>query len=70
MKGLIFLHGEDKKNAESPSKKEPYYIDDEPDFPIKVQPLPINPYGFAPLDEIKPPDLTRGGYSIHSDLSY
>ncbi len=70
LKGLIFLHGEDKKNAESPSKKEPYYIDDEPDFPIKVQPLPINPYGFAPLDEIKPPDLTRGGYSIHSDLSY
>lgn len=29
-----------------------------------------NIYGLLPLDEIKVPELTKGGYSIHSDLGY
>ncbi len=73
LKGLIFLHGQDKNTV--PSSKSGAVESSEvqvsvPQIQPQVQPQQPNPYGFAPLDEIRVPDLTRGGYSIHSDLSY
>ena len=80
LKGLIFLHGQDKNSVVSPRQ----VTDNTSEIPASTSQgqyqagllpqvqthTPPNPYGFAPLDEIRVPDLTRGGYSIHSDLSY
>lgn len=80
LKGLIFLHGQDKNSVVSPRQ----VTDNTSEIPVSTSQgqyqagllpqvqthTPPNPYGFAPLDEIRVPDLTRGGYSIHSDLSY
>lgn len=73
LKGLIFLHGQDKNTV--PSSKSGAVVSSDvqvsaPQIQPQVQPQQVNSYGFAPLDEIRVPDLTRGGYSIHSDLSY
>ncbi|MCM1338585.1 MAG: hypothetical protein NC191_02815 [Muribaculaceae bacterium] len=83
-KGLIFLHGQDKSSVKSNLKQpaaeevsvnsssEINQDDLQPLQPIAptIQSAAPNPYGLPPLDEIRVPDLTRGGYSIHSELSY
>ena len=70
-KDLIFLHGEDKSNAKSirRDKKQNSNISEEEKLPLlKPQTKPVvDTMGLPPLDEIKVPELTRGGYSIHSE---
>jgi hypothetical protein len=79
-KNLIFLHGEDKQTAKnrfsfnvngreiqqdvennSTQVSQPYQ---------QVQKQINNEFNLMPLDEIKVPDLTGGGYSIHSEYMY
>lgn len=73
-KGLIFLHGQDKSSFRNSGYNtqtqalESGYSEYPVSAPAQVQ--PANQYDFAPLDEIRVPDLTRGGYSIHSELPY
>jgi hypothetical protein len=72
-KGLIFLHGQDKstitKSTQETSQSEvsqqqEYY----PQPAQQVSRQAVDNFGLPPLDEIKVPELTKGGYSIHSDF--
>jgi hypothetical protein len=72
-KGLIFLHGQDKstitKSTQETSQSEvsqqqEYY----PQPAQQVSRQAVDNFGLQPLDEIKVPELTKGGYSIHSDF--
>lgn len=70
-KNLIFLHGEDKSNAKVTrrEKKQNSNINEKEQLPLlkpQAKPL-VDTMGLPPLDEIKVPELTRGGYSIHSE---
>lgn len=69
-KDLIFLHGEDKSSAKiNRREKIQNTTTQEEGLPLlKPQIKPeIDTLGLPPLDEIKVPELTRGGYSIHSE---
>ena len=70
-KDLIFLHGEDKSNAKTTrrDKKQNTNISEEEQLPLlkpQIKPV-VDTMGLPPLDEIKVPELIRGGYSIHSE---
>lgn len=70
-KDLIFLHGEDKTSTKSSRRenKQNSGVSEEERLPLlkpQVKPV-VDTMGLPPLDEIKIPDLTRGGYSIHSE---
>ena len=79
-KNLIFLHGEDKQTAKSrfnfnvngreiqQSTGEKSLQDVKPIQNIQQQ--INNEFNLPPLDEIRTPDLTRDGYSIHSEYIY
>ena len=79
-KNLIFLHGEDKQTAKSrfnfnvngreiqQSTGEKSLQDVKPIQNIQQQ--INNEFNLPPLDEIRTPDLTRDGYSIHSEYMY
>ena len=79
-KNLIFLHGEDKQTAKSrfnfnvngreiqQSTGEKSLQDVKPIQNIQQQ--INNEFNLLPLDEIRTPDLTRDGYSIHSEYMY
>lgn len=79
-KNLIFLHGEDKQTAKSrfnfnvngreiqQSTGEKSVQDVKPIQNIQQQ--INNEFNLPPLDEIRTPDLTRDGYSIHSEYMY
>lgn len=77
-KNLIFLHGADKSTVKSPIKDKMREVVDGI-LPVESQTTPaaaqqntkpaINTYGFMPLDEIRVPDLHKGGYSIHSEYT-
>ncbi len=77
-KNLIFLHGEDKQTAKNRLKFnvngkeiEPSFIDEKPNKKReKVEQQNKSEFEFLPLDEIRTPDLTREGYSIHSEYMY
>ncbi len=67
-KGLIFLHDKDKQtviNERKNNNKTPKVSTQLP--AAQVATPKVDEYGFEPLDEIRVPDLSRGGYSIHSD---
>lgn len=73
-KDLIFLHKDDQSSEKSVRRsKKNKNVEIEDDAPIlmpqtKTQPKPVvDTMGLPPLDEIKVPELTRGGYSIHSE---
>lgn len=83
-KGLIFLHGQDKYSAQQRQIQQENFATveqsdkkDKPDRRIKkvrnkskedVADKKKNEFEFEPLDEIRIPDVNRGGgYSIHSD---
>jgi len=71
-KGLIFLHNK-KESVSTNSADTEAKSEDPKNIPTSMPvaaPKPSNPYGFAPLEEIRVPDLTKGGYSIHSEMSY
>lgn len=79
-KNLIFLHGEDKQTAKSrfnfnvngreiqqPSES----VQNQEVRPVQnAQQRVNNEFNLLPLDEIRTPDLTRDGYSIHSEYMY
>jgi hypothetical protein len=72
-KGLIFLHGQDKSTVKNSSvqnldyqtstatTKENYQTSQQNSTPV------VDSLGLPPLDEIKVPELKKGGYSIYSD---
>lgn len=79
-KNLIFLHGEDKQTAKSRfnfnvNGREIQQNTGEKSLqdvkPIQnIQQQINNEFNLPPLDEIRTPDLTRDGYSIHSEYIY
>ena len=79
-KNLIFLHGEDKQTAKSRfnfnvNGREIQQNTGEKSLqdvkPIQnIQQQINNEFNLPPLDEIRTPDLTRDGYSIHSEYMY
>lgn len=77
-KNLIFLHGEDKQTAKNRlnfnvngKEIEPSFIDEKPNKKKEnVEQQNKSEFEFLPLDEIRTPDLTREGYSIHSEYMY
>jgi hypothetical protein len=77
-KNLIFLHGQDKQTAKARFKLDingreiQQNVGDTQDLEsIKVEQVINSEFGnLPPLDEIRVPDLTRGGYSIHSENMY
>lgn len=77
-KNLIFLHGEDKQTAKARFKfdingKEVQQNDkgNQVDGFGKVEQVKNSEFGnLPPLDEIRVPDLTGSGYSIHSEYMY
>lgn len=66
-KGLIFIHNNEKdKNIKDSASSENNSVDELQ--PVKnLTPAPSNEFNFAPLDEIRVPDLDGKGYSIHSE---
>ena len=77
-KNLIFLHGESKQEAISRYKLnvngkeiEPSFVEDNTKKKKeKVEQPKKSEFEFLPLDEIRTPDLTGDGYSIHSEYMY
>lgn len=70
-KGLIFLHNKSNDVQPPENNSQPSQIQDIPVNNLPQQNIkPVDQYGFAPLDEIRVPELKQGGYSIHSELSY
>ena len=77
-KNLIFLHGEDKQTAKARFKfdingKEVQQNDkgNQVDGFGQVEQVKNSEFGnLPPLDEIRVPDLTGSGYSIHSEYMY
>lgn len=71
-KGLIFLHGQDKHSVKSNMNNNNTVkekgVSNSYSEAKNIIPK-VDDSGFLPLDEIRVPDLTRGGYSIHSDYS-
>jgi len=81
--GLIFLHGQDKHSVTKPSVKQSVdtpssvvpvssSVDNGEILPAVQMPkmntyTPAELMGLPPLDEIRVPDLSKGGYSIHSE---
>ncbi len=67
-KGLIFLHKNNtKKQEKSLRKSRNSSLKEIPAVDAQyVQKPVVDTLGLPPLDEIRIPDLTRGGYSIHS----
>ena len=50
---------------------EPSFIDEKPNKKKEnVEQQKKSEFEFLPLDEIRTPDLTRDGYSIHSEYMY
>lgn len=79
-KNLIFLHGEDKQTAKSRFNFNVNGREIQP-APSSVQAQEVkqvqnvqqrinNEFNLLPLDEIRAPELTRDGYSIHSEYRY
>ena len=66
-KGLIFIHNKEKDKAkQETTSSENNAVNDIQ--PVKnVTPANSNEFNFAPLDEIRIPDLDGKGYSIHSE---
>ena len=66
-KGLIFIHNNEKDKAkQETTSSENNAVNDIQ--PVKnVTPANSNEFNFAPLDEIRIPDLDGKGYSIHSE---
>ena len=75
-KNLIFLHGEDKQTAKARFKfdingREIQNPSNQIIESTKIESVKTNEFGsLLPLDEIRVPDLTRDGYSIHSEYMY
>ncbi len=79
-KNLIFLHGEDKQTAKSrfnfningrEIQQSSETAQNQEVRPVQnVQQRVNNEFNLLPLDEIRTPDLTRDGYSIHSEYMY
>ena len=77
-KNLIFLHGESKQEAISRYKLnvngkeiEPSFVEDNTKKKKeKVEQPKKSEFEFLPLEEIRTPDLTGDGYSIHSEYMY
>ena len=75
-KNLIFLHGESKQSAKSRfnfnvNGREVETNNNQPTpQPQNYQQTRTSEFNFLPLDEIKAPDLTKEGYSIHSEYMY
>lgn len=76
-KNLIFLHGEDKQTAKARFNFNINGRELEPEQGTQtevkrknVQAKKSNEFNFLPLDEIRTPDLTGDGYSIHSEYMY
>lgn len=75
-KNLIFLHGESKQSAKSRfnfnvNGREAETNNNQPTpQPQNYQQTRTSEFNFLPLDEIKAPDLTKEGYSIHSEYMY
>ncbi len=79
-KNLIFLHGEDKQTAKNRfnfnvnGREIQQNVENnliqvfQPSQQVQKQ--INNEFNLLPLDEIKVPDLTGGGYSIHSEYMY
>ncbi|MDE6138933.1 MAG: hypothetical protein K2F57_05635 [Candidatus Gastranaerophilales bacterium] len=67
-KGLIFLHNNEEVTQEkSERKKRASKSEQVQTVDVQqVQKPVVDTLGLPPLDEIKVPELTRGGYSIHS----
>jgi hypothetical protein len=72
-KGLIFLHGQDKSTINNSSVQNANYqtttstTQEYTQTTQQVTKPTVDNFGLPPLDEIKVPELTKGGYSIHSD---
>ncbi len=65
-KGLIFLHGNKDEQVKN-SNRQNTDIEEIPTVETqKMQGSVVDTLGLPPLDEIRVPDLTREGYSIHS----
>ena len=75
-KNLIFLHGESKQSAKSRfnfninGREVESNINQPTPQPQNYQQTRTSEFNFLPLDEIKAPDLTKEGYSIHSEYMY
>lgn len=68
-KGLIFLHNNDETQVQEKAgrKKRNSKQEEAPAVEVQqVQKPVVDTLGLPPLDEIRVPDLTRDGYSIHS----
>lgn len=68
-KGLIFLHNNDETQVQEKAgrKKRDSKQEEAPAVEVQqVQKPAVDTLGLPPLDEIRVPDLTRDGYSIHS----
>lgn len=68
-KGLIFLHNNDENQVQEKAgrKKRDSKQEEAPAVEVQqVQKPVVDTLGLPPLDEIRVPDLTRDGYSIHS----
>lgn len=65
-KGLIFLHNKENSNRpqEASEKAVPRY-ERQQEVPLNKYQQQNNEFNLLPLDAIKAPDLTPGGYSIH-----
>lgn len=72
-KGLIFLHNNDgstQPQEKTGRKKRDSKKEDVPAVEVQqVQRPVVDSLGLPPLDEIRVPDLTRDGYSIHSYIN-